>query len=519
MAVYNARVRLISEEDFLTRWWSGFDREIANDYALRMSNYALGSEGFRALVRAISVETADSLASVLETTIAEVANGTSECLMQFTEVSWPNSLSSLYREHLRAQDVQFENEEGGVVEPISTAQLALTHGRAFSGIAIVASSQIAKRILAQFISKIPARAGMVIIPYVGGIIGMGMIVADVVANKDGAIRLIERKLTAAAQMADLRVLLSQEIIVQVEKESPKIALAVANETYASYTTFKQNWKNVIGWSEKNESFNRLLDVISTHELIGIANWLSVLTLTRSQDDIAKIIDNGDFENLLNLPDDAIFLLEMTGDPELVFEWWSLAGPDNLKHVVESHLPTIADPDDFDSRHELTTLLEADLKRDDVRWMTQLPTGHRRFLLARGPIDLPDVIDIVKSDGASWLLPLLSELSIQLGNSILNRLLTRPHLLQKINRKSLATAISNDDTERYLNSLERGLFLDKTIVDVDRYKEGLQQMALFRAYPIGVWVLGLSLSLVGVFLGRIWGWMRSLGVHRPARGPQ
>ena len=180
-----ARAQITAEESPLSRFASGWEADRANEFGYRISNYAFQSKDFRALLMAVTQEAPDALGAVIETAAAEAATGASECLKEFADARWPRSLASLYRQTVETIDIDAQEIAGG--GPISTSQLASIHISAMGGAAVVVSSQVVYRILALFAAKMPARVAMATIPYVGLVIGGGLIIFDVVSNKEGVI--------------------------------------------------------------------------------------------------------------------------------------------------------------------------------------------------------------------------------------------------------------------------------------------------------------------------------------------
>ena len=258
--------------------------------------------------------------------------------------------------------------------------------------------------------------------------------------------------------------------MQFEMASPRISLAVADETYRSYIKFIENWRIVVGWSENSETFKRLLQIVETRDLPRIASLMEALTVINTPEEIFQLISSGDFEKLLHLPDAAIDLLEMTKDPHLVFEWVGLAGEQNLGRVVGLDLPSIATPDNFISRKGLVTLIESDLNRDELRWLMQLDTQLRGRLLNRAPSDVQKTVQTLSGDdNVSWLLRFVAEASYRDGNAVLNRVLIEPQMLKKIDPKRLKSVSGNGLLE-YLNSLDNTSIADRMIgmLNVEEY---------------------------------------------------
>ena len=121
---------------------------------------------------------------------------------------------------------------------------------------------------------------MATIPYVGWVIGGGLIIFDVVSNKEGVIPAIIRQLKSPLHKAEIRAKLTEEIVMQFEMASPRISLAVADETYRSYIKFIENWRIVVGWSENSETFKRLLQIVETRDLPRIASLMEALTVIK-----------------------------------------------------------------------------------------------------------------------------------------------------------------------------------------------------------------------------------------------
>ena len=105
--------------------------------------------------------------------------------------------------------------------------------------------------------------------------------------------------------------------------------------------------------------------------------------------LVEIIDTGQFEVILALPEEALEILRVTGDSKELIAWVELAG-DLIVQVIEMELYRVASPSDLRDRAELELILALTdgeaiqkvmlLKQEDRDLLLGLPTEQTRSLL-------------------------------------------------------------------------------------------------------------------------------------------
>ena len=146
---------------------------------------------------------------------------------------------------------------------------------------------------------------------------------------------------------------------------------------------------LLALANSNAKIQTLLDVSTSDKVHRLAELVAVASEAFDSDSLTTVIENGQFEEILALPRDAIVILRDSKDTSTVINWAALSG-EALAQVVEIGLHVIATPSDFsgvDSLSRVLALKEPEpigklmqLNRKERDTLTELPTGQARVIL-------------------------------------------------------------------------------------------------------------------------------------------
>ena len=125
-------------------------------------------------------------------------------------------------------------------------------------------------------------------------------------------------------------------------------------------------------------FRQILESTNVQVIGKVSRLADLAETTLGLEKLAEIIESGEFERLLSLPQPAFEILEWSKSPDTVFEWSELAG-DAIEGVVEKGLYKIARPDHFEDRQELDKALSIE-NADVLEWILQAKPVDRSFFL-------------------------------------------------------------------------------------------------------------------------------------------
>ncbi len=182
-------------------------------------------------------------------------------------------------------------------------------------------------------------------------------------------------------------------------------------------------------SVANSRFQSILNSTTTEQIQKLSELVAVSGESLKPEQLAAMIDTGQFELILALPIEAFEILRRKKDPSLVIEWAALAG-EAVVQVVETGLFHVATPSDFNEKKSLSTVIALQnheaiskvmlLERADMDILIELPTLRARAIL----------IALTVED-LSWLAGYLRELKDREADLIAESILHQPGLLNML----------------------------------------------------------------------------------------
>ena len=115
---------------------------------------------------------------------------------------------------------------------------------------------------------------------------------------------------------------------------------------------------VLNLAETSSKFQTILNGTAAGQVDKLSELVAVASEALEPEEIAALIDSGQFEEILALPQNSFDILRVTGNPALVLDWAELAG-EALVEVVETGLYLVAAPNEFLGRADLERVLAID----------------------------------------------------------------------------------------------------------------------------------------------------------------
>ena len=116
---------------------------------------------------------------------------------------------------------------------------------------------------------------------------------------------------------------------------------------------KYSFPRVLNLALTDPRFKNILDNTTAKNIVKLADLVFVAEEALEPEQLADMVEYGQFERILALPQDAFEILTYSKDPALVIAWANLAG-ETIIQVVETRLYELASPEQFRSRGELET---------------------------------------------------------------------------------------------------------------------------------------------------------------------
>ncbi len=516
-AVVDAQVdaavdRVRNEEDYWSRFLSGWSAEKAEELTTKVANYAFGSDAFRQEIDGLSASIADELAREVGAMTARSASSALLCVQEFIGDTFSETMIAVFQE-----DIEQKVTDADVGQDSETDFTVIldTRTKSLAGVGVIIASQIAKslakkvaqRVAGKVAGRILGKAATSIIPLAGWIIGGGLIIWDMIEAGEGSLPQIRESLKGAEVKAAIRAQVAEVVETELGVEMPELARSVSNDIYAAWLDFRTKFSRVLDLAEANPRFQTLLDNTTADQVQKLASLVAVADAQLSPEQIDEEINSGTFERIFYLPDLSFEILRTTGDPQTVIAWANLAG-ESIAGVAETELYKIATPEDFADRQAL----EAVLALGDgaaIRSLMEINQLEREILLGLPAEQLRDAVTTFSPDDLRWLASYITQMAPQESNRLVSQLLREPALMSKLKfediRKALVESDNVDETLAFLSEQAEAASnpvetMTGVIEDTQRVMGGEVPWQLFwRKYATRQNAIYLGIGLLLLFL--------------------
>ena len=186
--------------------------------------------------------------------------------------------------------------------------------------------------------------------------------------------------------------LAQKILAFYAVREPKLITKLRGSE-----DLRVNLPHVLNLALSFPHFRNVLNGTSVEEVERLSELVVVGEEALGSERLAEMIELGQFELILALPESAFTILKWSRNPALVIAWADLAGS-AIDEVVETELYVVATPDNFGHREELNKVLALQNSKAVEAFM-QLSQKDRTFLLS-----------VLEVKELTWLITFIPELS-------------------------------------------------------------------------------------------------------------
>lgn len=501
-----------SEEDYWSRFLSGWSAEKAEELTAKVAGYAFGSEAFRQAIDGLSTSIADDLAREVGAMTARSASSALLCVQEFIGDTFSETMITVFQE-----DIERKVTEAGVGQDAESDFTVIldTRTKSLAGVGVIIASQIAKslakkvaqRVAGKVAGRILGKAATTIIPLAGWIIGGGLIIWDLIEAGEGALPQIREALKGPDVKSAVRAQVAEVVESELSAEMPELARSVSNDIFAAWLDFRQKFSRVLDLAGTNPRFQTLLDNTTADQVQKLAQLVAVVDAELSPDAVEESINTGDFERIFYLPALAFEILRATGDTAQVIAWANLAG-ESIAGVAETELFKIAQPSDFADRDALERVLALG-DAVAIRTLMELNQLERDILLGLPAEQLRAAVNTFSPDDLRWLASYITQMSPQESNRLVSQLLREPALMPKLKFEDIRKAVvESDNVEETLAFLAERKEADSSpvetmttvIEDTQRVMEGDVPWQLFwRKYATGQNFIYLGAGLLLLYL--------------------
>ncbi|MDE0630937.1 MAG: hypothetical protein OXH73_05480 [Caldilineaceae bacterium] len=447
-----------SETDWWERVKSNWSADTTKELTEKVATDAFGSKSFVTAVNQLSENIASELVDELRIMTAKSASSALQCVQAFIGDTFSQTMAAVLEEQIQ------ERIDEIVVDPdpenATILDIIELHPELLSGVAVIVGTQLAKRFAAKMAQNI---AGKVItrilgklvtsaIPLVGWIIGGGLIVWDVINAGEGAFPQIRNSLQENQTKAELRKQIANEVHAELlaELDLTELSRSVSNDVYSQWQEFRRKYGRVLELAETNSRFQGILDNTPVEEVKKLADFVSVVEAKLGSAELESMLDKGQFERLLALPQNVLEMLELGVDPDIVIEWAELAG-ESIELLVATELYRVASPVDFRDRADLERVLvlnDAEL----IQKAMLLDRVERDAVLALPSVHIEQVLEKLSPEELSWLAKeYLTKLNAKVINVLVDRVLREPELITELGVELVqVTLLESQDFEETLD---------------------------------------------------------------------
>lgn len=436
--VDKAVVLVRDDTPFWKRIWSAWSPSAAEELAVRVANEAFGTNVFETQFNELSTQVANDIIAEIRLVTAESASTALVCVQEFIGDRFSNTMVGVLDKQIQEElevlignpdtDIDFidilethSDFAGGVAMVIGT--------RIGTGIATKLASVVSKNLVTRIISRALVRVVTMGLPVIGWIVGGYLIVKDVFDSDRSALDLIRDSLKGNEVKAELRARTAEGVNEELRTELPVLARNIANSTFSKWQDFRRKFSRVLDLAENHPRFKSILDRTEIDQVAKLAE-LVYLVEEGQPDQLEGLIQKGDFEFILTLPEEALEILRVTGKSETLISWAEFA-EELILRVVETELYLVASSTDFKDRADLERVLALEAKAliqklmlldpEERDSLLGLPTAHAQQLLdAFAPEDLTRL--------ANSYLP---KLDAQKINVLIDLVLRQPELMAEL----------------------------------------------------------------------------------------
>ena len=186
---------------------------------------------------------------------------------------------------------------------------------------------------------------------------------------------------------------------------------------------------VLNLAETSSKFQTILNGTAAQQVDKLNELVAVASEALEPEEIAALIDSGQFEEILALPRAAFAILREKEDPALVLGWAALAG-EAVVQVVETGLFRVATPSDFSSKDSLSPVIALQ-NYEAITKLMLLDRAARDVLIELPSVQARAVLVALTVEELSWLSGYIRELTDREAGLIADSILREPGLLPKL----------------------------------------------------------------------------------------
>ena len=472
-AVADATKQVGDEEGLWGRIISGWSPAKAEELTEKIATLAFGSPAFRNAIDQLSLDITADLVSEIRLMTAKSASSALLCVQQFIGDTVSPTMAAVLEKEIQTKltDIEFSKDED-----LDLLDLVRANPNLAGGVAVIIGTQIARslgkqlaqKIAGRVVGRILARLASGAIPLVGWVVGAGLIVWDLFNAKEGSLPQIRDALQHPEVKEEIRAQVAGKVGDELRTELPQLARSVSNDVFSQWQEFRRKYARLLELAETNTRFKGILNDTPVAEVKKLAEFVTVLEAKLGKDRFERLIDSGQFERLLGLPQKILEMLELGVDPDGVIAWADLAG-ELIDQVVTMELYRVASPTDFTDRADLEQVLALEDAKL-IQKVMLLDREVRDAVLGMPSAHVKQILEALSVEDLSWLSrTYLANLEAQERNILVERILSEPELISELKSALVQMALLEsqefEETLNYITQKTRDEQLVGRVIDM------------------------------------------------------
>ena len=412
--VARAVADLSAQEDYLSRLWSAWSADKAEEFATTIAEDAFRSPAFGAKLDELAAAIGAEIARTIDAEFVRAASVAFLCLQEYVGERYSAVLFDAFQ-RAASGDVNASQVD------IATSELDLSvlnvHKAGLAGVSLIVISEvsrrisqkvgqkIAQRVAGKVVGRVAGRAGSAFLPVIGWVVGIGLIVWDLYEGGKGALPQIQQGLSSEEVKQRIRSEIADAVHASLPEEVNIAALEIAVTLLDEWDSFCDEQQDLCQLAAVNPSFRALLDSTPLSELDHLASLVGVFVNDLGRSALDKSIETGAFDSLLAAPGGASLILAATDSVTITLAWIELAG-DQLQQVTNLAIHEQAQPNEL-SADGLAALLALN-DSDALRRLLALDAPETALLLALPPATLQRLASELSLDDLRWLVGYLGQ---------------------------------------------------------------------------------------------------------------
>lgn len=443
-AIEAAAERVMKETGYWDRFISGWSPEKAEELTKEVATYAFDSPDFREAFDLLSLNISDDVVAEIRLMTAKSASSALLCVQTFIGDSISPTMAAVLEDQIQTR---LDEIRSGPDANVSWLDIAEANPVLLTGVGVIIGTQIAKslgkvlagKIAGQIVKRILTRLVTGAIPLVGTLIGAALIAWDLFNARQGSLPQIREALQDKVVKEEIQKHVAENVGEELRLTLPHLARTLSNDVYSRWQEFRRKYSRVLDLAQKNTRFQSILDDTRVEMVKKLADLVALGEEKLGQEGLLAMIDKGQFERILALPDEAIEIFRVTGDPEVVTAWADLAG-ELIIRVVELEFYRVASATDFRDRADLETVLALE-DATLIQKLMLLDPKERDTLLGLTSTHIIQVLHELTEEDLSWLASkFLTDLTPQQRNMVVDRILSVPEVKPELKAEPVRRAL-------------------------------------------------------------------------------